>query len=104
LFSPGKEYPQEYLKVTSRRPRGMTAWKPSLSRDDDAKTKKAFKREEDAHFNSKRGGNERDFVVKDDAQYFEDLLFGEECTDGGGGKTAAGAAEAKGTSSSRRKV
>ena len=32
----------------------MTAWKPSLSRDDDAKKKKAFKREEDAHFNSKR--------------------------------------------------
>ncbi|CAL6396934.1 unnamed protein product [Bathycoccus prasinos] len=60
----------------------MTAWKPSLSRDDEAKKKKAFKREEDAHFNSsKRGGNERDFVVKDDAQYFEDLLFGEECTE-----------------------
>ena len=58
----------------------MTAWKPSLSRDDDAKKKKSFKRDEDS-FNLKRGGNKGDFVVKDDAQYFEDLLFGEECTD-----------------------
>ena len=57
----------------------MTAWKPSpsLSCDDDAKKKKAFKREDDSYFNWKRGGNKRDFVVKDDAQYFEDLLFGE---------------------------
>ena len=39
-----------------------------------------FKRDEDS-FNLKRGGNKGDFVVKDDAQYFEDLLFGEECTD-----------------------
>ncbi|CAL6381538.1 unnamed protein product [Bathycoccus prasinos] len=58
----------------------MTAWKPSLSYDDDAKKKKSFKRDEDS-FNLKRGGNKGDFVVKDDAQYFEDLLFGEECTD-----------------------
>jgi len=58
----------------------MTAWKPCLSYDDDAKKKKSFKRDEDS-FNLKRGGNKRDFVVKDDAQYFEDLLFGEECTD-----------------------
>lgn len=60
----------------------MTAWKPCLSYDDDAKKKAFNKREDENSFiNSKRVGGKRDFVVKDDAQYFEDLLFGEECTD-----------------------
>ena len=61
----------------------MTAWKPSLSYDDDAKKKAFNKREDENSFiNSKRVGGKRDFVVKDDAQYFEDLLFGEElCED-----------------------